>query len=84
MKRIANIVVLTLAILFAAFCVAFWLALIQNYRSQFDMDMTHAEMTRHVRNASIALAAFVAFGVAAAWQLVRVIRRPTNRTPSPT
>jgi hypothetical protein len=76
MTRNVRIALLCLSILVATVAAAFSLVLIQNYRSQFDMEMTYAEMTRHVRAASVALSLFVLVGGLASWSLVRVLKRP--------
>jgi hypothetical protein len=83
MNRKLKIAMLSLLILFTVAAVAFCVLLIQNYRWQFDMEMTHGEMIRHVRYASIALALFAATGVLGAWRLLRLVRTRPARAVSP-
>ncbi len=55
--------------------------LIQNYRWQWDMEMSYADMTRHVRIAEIVLTCFVVLGASSAYAFVRIFRNARNRVP---
>jgi uncharacterized membrane protein YidH (DUF202 family) len=74
MNRKLKIALLAFIVLFTILAAVFCALLIQNYREQFDMKMTHAEMTEHVRNASVALALFVVAGFVALWRLIHLLR----------
>jgi hypothetical protein len=76
MKRNIKIPALCLTILCAGVAAVFSFLLIQNYRGQFDTEMTYADMTNHVRAASVALSVFILLGAGAAWSLVHLLRRP--------
>ena len=83
MNRKLRIVLLTLIVLFTIVAVAFCALLIQNYRWQFDTEMTYGEMIRHVGYASIALALFTVTGVVASWRLARLVRTRPGPTEWP-
>lgn len=74
MNRKLKIALLALIVLFTILAAVFCALLVQNYREQFDIKMTYVEMTRHVRNASVALALFVSAGLVASWRLTHLLR----------
>ena len=73
--RRTKLVVLATFFALCLFGIVVCVFLIQNYRWQWDMEMTYAEMTRHVRNAQIVLACFGIAGATAAWAFVRILRK---------
>jgi hypothetical protein len=78
MNRKFKIALLSTFLLFAILAVPLCALLIQNYREQFDMQMSYAVMTWHVRNAVIALVLFAIIGAVSAWRLVRLVRGPAS------
>ena len=83
MSRSIKIALLSVIALFAILAAGFCVLLIQNYRWQFDMKMTYAEMTRHVRNASLALGTFVFTAVFALYRLIRLVRSSSASITGP-
>ena len=83
MNRKVKIALLSVLLLFTILAVAFCVFLIDNYRWQFDMKLSYAEMTRLVRNASIALAVFAITGIVTSWRLVRLVREARSPNASP-
>jgi hypothetical protein len=84
MNRKVKIAFLSAFLLFTILALAFCAFLIDNYRWQFDMKLSYSEMTRLVRNASIALAVFAVTGIVTSWRLVRFVRnrRLPNTSPN--
>jgi TRAP-type C4-dicarboxylate transport system permease large subunit len=82
MNRKTKIALLSALLVFTVLAVAFCALLIQNHRWQFDMQMSYAEMTRHVRSAFIALVLLTIIGGVSSWRLVRLVRGSRSSTAS--